>query len=270
MEKLMLGKAIRKEMSFGCSTKIGECFSFVRKGHEECGDSAFVYMDSKKAILGIFDGVSGEPGAASASSTAASTALELLKKHDRPNGKIMAKALAKASRKIRNGYTTATLCFIANDGSTILAGVGDSPVYGITKKGKIALELPLGRAVGDDNAVFKFFFFRNLVTSVLGPSGVDIHIHTREGKIGKGEMILIATDCLNDNLHIKVHNGYVKDSSGTKDLEKIIGKLKKPESIVKKIAREIKKRIAAGKKETKGHMLVPKEDDLALIAFRKL
>lgn len=270
MEKLMLGEAIRKEMSFGCKTKIGECFSFVRKGHDECGDSAFVYMDGKKAILGVFDGVSGEAGAASASSIAATTVLEFLKKHDKADGKIMAKALARASREIKRGYTTASVCFITKDGSTILAAVGDSPVYGITKNGKIALELPLGREVGDNNAIFKFFFFRNLVTSVLGPSGVDIHIHTREGKIRKGDMLIIASDCLNDNLYIKVHKGYVKDSSGTKDLKKIMGSLKKPESIVKKLAREIKKRIAGGKKEIKDYVLAPKEDDLALIAFRKL
>jgi len=270
MEKLMLGEAIKKEMSFGCRTKFGECFSFVRKGHEECGDSAFVYMDGKKAILGVFDGVSGEAGAASASSIAATAVLEFLKKHDKASGKIMAKALAKASREINQGYTTATVCFVEKDGTTILAGVGDSPVYGITKKGKIALELPLGRAVGDDNAIFKFFFFRNLVTSVLGPSGVDIHIHTREGKIRKGETLIIASDCLNDNLYIKVRKGYVRDSSGTEDLRKIIGRLKKPESIVKKIAKEIRKRIGKGKKEFEDYVLVPKEDDLALIAFRKL
>jgi serine/threonine protein phosphatase PrpC len=268
MEKLMLGEGIKTEASAGAKSKLGECFCYVSRGHEECGDSAFFYLDDRKAILGVFDGVSGESGAASASSIAASAVLESLRKKDRADERAIRKALSSASGAITKGYTTAVVAFIEKDGTALVAGVGDSPIYGVTKKGEVALELPLGRPVGDNDAVFKFFYFRNLVTSVLGPSGVDIHIHTRKGKLRKGEMLILASDCLNDNLFLKVKEGYIADSSGNEDLGKLIGKLRKPESTVKKIAKEIKRRVAAGKVEEEGRILVPKENDLAVIAFR--
>jgi serine/threonine protein phosphatase PrpC len=131
-----------------------------------------------------------------------------------------------------------------------------------------ALELPLGRAVGDGDSIFKFFYYRNMVTSVLGPSDADINIHTRSGKLMGGEMLLLATDCLIDNLAVKVDDGYVTDSSGSDDLTRLIGKPGDLEPLVRGLAKEIQNRLVKGKIEKKGLQLVPKEDDLALIAFR--
>ncbi|MBU0533056.1 SpoIIE family protein phosphatase [Candidatus Micrarchaeota archaeon] len=263
---LILGTKVKNTATFASNTKIGECFCLVQRGHEECGDSAFVYMDDKKAILGVFDGVSGEPGAASASSLAASTLLTYLKKYDKADEKLIQKAFSDVNKKIKHGYTTATICFISKDGSTIVAGVGDSPIYGINDN--VVLELPLGRIVEDQHSIFKYFYFRNIVTSVLGPLGSDIHIHTREGKLKKGDLLILATDCLNDNLYVKIREGYLTDCSGTEDLKNIIGKTKKPKLIVEKLVKEIKKRIKNGKVQLDDRMYVPKEDDLAIIAFR--
>jgi serine/threonine protein phosphatase PrpC len=268
MEKLMPGAGIKKQMTSNASSAMGEVSALVRKGHEECGDSAFIYLDDDKAILGVFDGVSGEPGAATASSLAATSVLEILRKAKKADEKIIRKAFFEANEAILHGFTTATIAFIQKDGTALVAGVGDSPVYGVTAKGVATLELPLGRAVGDGDSVLKFFYYRNLVTSVLGPSGVDIHIHTRKGKLMKGEMLLLASDCLTDNLKVKVKDGYVIDSSGSVDLTGLIGKPGKLESLVKKLAKELHERLIKGKVEKKNSYLVPKEDDLAVIAFR--
>jgi serine/threonine protein phosphatase PrpC len=240
----------------------------VKKGHEECGDSAFAYCDDKKAVLGIFDGVSGEPNAASASSAAASAALNHLKALDRCDEKQMKDALMEAQLAVTAGYTTAIMLFLEKGGPFLVAGVGDSPAYGISAKGEISLEIPLARMTKDGDSIFKFFHFRSIVTSVLGPSGQDVPIRMRTGKLKKGDAILLASDGLTDNLWVKVHDGYVKDSSGIDDLKELMGRAHEPEKIIKLLMNEASRRIKAGKKEKKGEMLVPKQDDVAIAALR--
>jgi len=269
MEKLIEGSNVKNSKSFSCKTKIGQCSSVVKKGHEECGDSAFIYMDDEKAIIAVLDGVSGEPGAASASSDAAAAMLKLLRKQKKADEKIMKKAFMAGSKAVSYGYTTASVCFVQKNGSAMVASTGDSPIYGIDKRGRISLELPLGRAVGDNDSIFKFFFFRNLVTSVIGPSGTPINMHTKTGKLKKGDILIIASDGLTDNLYMEVENGYVKDSSGCHDLKRLIGKSKNPKPIVTKLMKELKKRIEGEKKEVNNTVLVPKKDDIAIAVFKK-
>jgi serine/threonine protein phosphatase PrpC len=90
----------------------------------------------------------------------------------------------------------------------------------------------------------------------------------RSGKLKKGEAILLASDGLLDNLRVKVHDGYVTDSSGTEDLARLVGRERDPEKISRLLMKEIVTRIKAGKKEKAGLMLVPKEDDIAIAALR--
>lgn len=269
MERLIRGTGVSNSKEFGGKGRFCEFFVYVKKGHEECGDSAFVYCDSRKAIVGIFDGVSGEAGAASASSVAASAILEHLKKQDKAEEKTIKKAILHANQKIEHGLTTAVIAFMEKNGSVVVAGVGDSPVYGVSK-GKAGLELPIGRPVGDKDSIFKFLYFRNLVSSVLGPSGIDIHVNMRSGRLRKGEMLILATDGLSDNLYLKVHEGYVTDSSGAEDLSKLIARKKKPETIVKHLMKEVLRRISRGKKEGKGRLLAPKIDDIAIAVLQRL
>jgi serine/threonine protein phosphatase PrpC len=268
MEKLFAGTKITTSAT--CTAGTGFCdFSLtVKKGHDECGDSAFAYCDDGKVVIGIFDGVSGEPGAASASSAAAAAALAFLKKLARCDEKQMHAALMEAQLALTGGYTTATILFLQKDGSFLIAGVGDSPAYGISAKGAVSLEIPQARPTADDDSIFKFFYFRNLVTSVLGPHGKDVPIQMRKGKLKKGDMILLASDGLSDNLWVKVHDGYVKDGSGTDDLKSLVGRECEPEKMVSLLLKEVAKRIAVGRIEKKGLMLVPKEDDIAIAALR--
>ncbi len=269
MEKLLLGSGIETKAEYGGKTKLCEFHVLVKKGHEECGDSAFAYADDSQVIMAVLDGVSGEAGAASASSLAATAVLESLK-GERLTEKSIREAFISASERIMHGLTTISVVMIDKSGRFIMASVGDSPIYGITKGGDIGLEHPLGRPVADGDSLLKFLSFRNLVTSVLGPSRADIAIRMSKGTMKGGEMVIIASDGLSDNLFLMTKEGYVKDSSGVQDLKELIGGLKSPERIVKMLEKEIEDRISKGKVEKKGKVLVPKEDDIAIIALRWL
>ncbi len=269
MEKLICGGDVAG--SAHASGKIGFCeFALiVKKGHGECGDSAFVYCDKEILVAAVFDGVSGEPGASFASSDAAKAALSFLKTVKTPSEAAMKEALTKAHLAIRLGATTATILHLAKDGSFMLASIGDSPAYSINSRGALALEMPLARTVGDGDSILKFFYFRNLVTSVLGSLG-DLNVNIRSGKLKKGEILILASDGLSDNLYMEVRGGFVTDSSGKKDLSAIIGKLRSPSALVKKLLSVLEKRILDGRKEGAGRVLAPKEDDIAIAAIRRL
>ena len=267
MRKLLAGIKITDADECVGSNKFCEFFALVKKGHEECGDSIFVYYDETRLAVGLFDGVSGEEGAASASFEAASAALKYLAKAKKPDESTMKEAMAQANGAIRSGFTTAALALIIKDGSFMVAGVGDSPIYSISANG-VDVELPIGRPVGDTHSILKFLALRNLVTSVLGNSGGDINMHVRAGKMKKGETLLLASDGLSDNLYFKVNEGYVSDTAGSTDLAALIGKARNPEAMVKTLAKEVAARLAKGKVEEKTRWLVPKQDDLALAAIR--
>ncbi|MBN1170349.1 protein phosphatase 2C domain-containing protein [Candidatus Micrarchaeota archaeon] len=263
---MILGAEVKTKKEMRFASDFGEIYALVRKGHEECGDSALVYADSEKVILAVFDGVSGEKGAAKASSDAAKSILESLKSICNPGDKEIHDAVSRASMDIREGFTTIAMAFISHDGSMVLASVGDSAIYSKSGK-KVALELPLGRAVAKGDSVLKFFGFRNFVTSVIGPANHEIEIKIADGKIKKGNVLILASDGLVDNLYVETKDGYVTDASGSGDLGEII-KSDSPKTIVKDLDNAIRERIKKGKIEEKGRILDPKTDDLCLIALR--
>ena len=263
---MLFGNEIKTKKEAAVACGFAEIHAMVRKGHEECGDSAFAYADKNKAILAVFDGVSGEKGAANASSIAAKSMLGSLKKLDRADAKEIKAAISKASRDIDEGFTTVALAFLESNGSFIIASVGDSAIY--SKSGKeVSLELPLGRPVAKGDSVLKFFGFRNLVTSVVGPTNFEIEVHMADGMIGKGDILIIASDGLVDNLYVETKEGYVSDGTGCRDLGQLI-KSSSPKTIVKDLDRIIQKRIKKGKLEEENRILDPKTDDISIIAVR--
>lgn len=268
MQKIIRGTEVSGLVEAAVSNGFSESFCIVKKGHEECGDSAFVYADEDKAILAVFDGVSGEEGASAASSVAAESILSALVPQARISEGKMKEAVLKAHGEIKFGLTTAAILFLEKSGSFLLAGVGDSPVYGINRKGQVSLELPLARNVGDKDSILKFFYFRNLLTSALGGGTPEVSLNLRKGKLGKGEVLILASDGLADNLFVATDDGYVTESSGLADLSSLIGKRKEPEKIVRTLFAEISKRLSVGRVELRKSMLVPKEDDIAIIAVR--
>lgn len=269
MEKIIRGEDVRNPEHFTGKTAFCAYSMVIRKGHGECGDSAFVYADDGKVVAAVFDGVSGEPGAALASSDAACATLDYLKKLPQADEDAIKETFTKAHLAIRFGATTAALLFIKEDGSFTIASIGDSPIYSINGKGKLSLELPLARAVGDGDSILKFFYYRNLVTSVLGSPG-ELNLSIRQGKLKKGELFILASDGLSDNLFVKTKGGFVTDSSGEEDLKALVNRKKSPEAIVGRLLSELEKRISKGKVERKGAILVPKEDDIAIIVVKWL
>jgi serine/threonine protein phosphatase PrpC len=269
MEKLLLGSKIKDSAECGGANHFSDFFVVVKKGHDECGDSAFVYSDEEKTILGIFDGVSGEAGAAEASSAAAAVVLGFLRTESKLDEKRMEAAVKAAQGAIKSGLTTLAVAFVRKDGSFILAGVGDSPVYGVDKKGAVSLEIPLSRAVKDKDAILKYFFYRNLLSSALGPESSG-SLAIRSGKLERGEMLILASDGISDNLFVKTDDGFVTDSSGCDDLAGLVKGKKSAKAIAESVLCEVQKRISSGKIEWQGKMLVPKEDDLSITVIRKL
>ncbi len=268
MEKVIKGTEVPDTVTASGGNTFCECFCLVRKGHEECGDSAFVYADERKAIVAVFDGVSGEAGAAAASAVAAASILKDLSAGDRVSEKRMKDALSAAHGRISFGLTTAAVAFIERSGAFMVAAVGDSPIYSISSEGKTDLELPLARTVGDGASVLKFFYFRNLLTSAIGGGPQDFSVHIRKGKLKEGEVLILSSDGLSDNLYVEVSEGYVTDSSGRGDLASLVGGERSPEALVRGLAGEVSRRLAAGRVERPGSILVPKEDDLAIVAVR--
>ncbi len=269
VEKLIRGSELKGRMDAEGKSSFCEFYAAVKKGHPECGDSAFVYSGKDVFIAAVLDGVSGEPGASFASSDAAKAILEHLKGVKEPGESAIKEALTKAHLAIRIGSTTATIFHMSKDGRFVVASIGDSPAYGIDAGGEISLELVQSRAVKDNDSILKYFYYRNLVTSVLG-SQTELEVCMRAGTLKKGQAVILASDGISDNLFVHVKEGYVTDSSGTKDLADIIGKLRSPRAIVEKLLETVDKRITGGRLEEPGRMLVPKEDDIAVIAVRRI
>jgi len=289
-ELLIKGEDVSDEKSLSHKSAFCEISLLVRRGHGEgCEDSAFVYCDGEMAIMGIFDGVGGEPGGASASAQAASTILSFLKRNaakeamatdnkspakkipqSRNDEELVKAAFLEANLNVTTGYTTAVVLLVRKDGSFVMCGVGDSPVYGIDRKGAVTSLLPLARAVGAGDSVMRYFHYRNLVTSVLGRTGGETDLAVRCGRLNKGEILILASDGLSDNLFITVREGFVKDPSGVQDLEKLIESDRSASKITKKLSLTVKERVLGLRIEKSGRLLIPKEDDLSICAFKML
>lgn len=277
IERVLDGSKITDSESFSFKEAPFSVSVLVKRGHEECGDSAFSYCDKDKLIIGVFDGVSGEPGASIASSDAARSILASLKSKNKASENDMLEALSKADCEIKKGYTTALVLFIERtSGEFVIASIGDSVAYTRDKKGDVALELPISRVVRNGDSVMRFLTYRNLVTSVLGKGNANNEaqvpgissespdVSICSGKMGTGDFFILASDALPDNLFIKVDDGIVKDSSGNDDLESLIEGEADSKKIVMKLEATVKMRIDQGRFERKNEFLVPKEDDLTI------
>lgn len=276
MEKLILANDVTDLLSAEgkSASSTSPTFSLaaiVKKGHEQCGDSAFFYCDGEHAFGGVFDGVSGESNAQLASAKAAQSVLGLLKSVKTADEETLKKVLWNANSVIKRGFTTASIFFLQKNGNYSIASVGDSPIFTISN-GIAFLEVAADRPVGIGSPVFEFLQKRNVVTSVLGMK--EIQIQTKSGKLDKGDLILICSDGISDNLLFKVKNEFVIDDSGTSDLSEILKdelkNKKDPKKIVEKLAKDIVLRIDHPPMLKGDLVFEPKKDDLSLLACRFL
>jgi serine/threonine protein phosphatase PrpC len=263
----LLGSEIKKEKKGELSTSFGDVAYVVRRIHDVCGDSAFIAEDKNKLILAVLDGVSGEEGAEAASSVAAVAILNHLKDIKTPAKEDIQEALIEGHTNIVLGFTTALVVVIEKSGKFIIGSVGDTSVYSLDKSGKISLEIQPMRIVGEGEKLFRFFMLRNIVPSVLG-SPRDLDIYFRDGSLENEDSLILMSDGITDNLSVIVEEGKVTDVSGEDDLKKIIGAQKDTKTTVRKIYKEIIKRIEDKTEiKEKNLALMIKPDDLAIIGF---
>ena len=105
----MLGTEIGSETRGDVREAFAQVSWFIRRGHNVCGDSAFVHMDDSKVVAAVLDGVSGEPGADQASSVAAVALVNHLKNIASPDKNDIQNAFVKAHSNIVFGLTTVAL-----------------------------------------------------------------------------------------------------------------------------------------------------------------
>lgn len=264
----ILGTETGDEITGIIREQFAEIVYFVRKGHNVCGDSAFVHVDDSKIVAAVLDGVSGEPGADQASSVAAIAILNHLKGIPSPKKNDIQAAFVKAHSNIVFGFSTVALVIVMKNGSFICGSVGDSMAYSLDTKGTVRPELPGARIVGPGSPIQRFLMYRNVVPAALGMPN-DMEICFKQGELSQGDSILLMTDGVIDNMAIYMDNGTVKDCTGAKDLASVIGDAKDASSVMSRIKDETIRRMDAGFDiRDPDRVLVAKKDDMAVICIR--
>ncbi len=265
MEKIILASEVGDSLSADGKSAAFSLSAIVKKGHDHCGDSAFIYWDDERTFGGVFDGVSGDADADLASGKAAQSVLGLLKLIKKADEEELKKVLWNTNQVIKRGFTTASIFFIEKNGNYAIASVGDSPIFTIINS-KVLSESVSDRPVGIGSPVFEFFQSRNIVSSVLGMK--EIQIQTKSDKLEKGDLLLLCSDGISDNLLIKVKNNFIVDDSGTQDLSEILKKETDPKKIVKKLSADIIARMDHPPMLKTDFVFEPKQDDLSILACK--
>jgi len=244
---------------------IKKACAYVKKSRfHQCDDSALLIIKEKYVLLGVFDGVSGEANASTASETALKTIAEYIEKNFKTKKSedfegLLQNAVEDANLKINKGGTTATIVLILEDGSYFYANVGDSHVY-VFNNGNV---IRLTKDDRDSSSTAIYFAARMVITQSLGYLIKNIDVG--KGKLSKGNMIFTVTDGIIDNLFVKIEGGILIDTSGKEDLEEMLKECKSTEEFVKMLSEEVKKRMQLKEQiAIDGKAFVPKEDDAAI------
>ncbi len=272
MDLSILGSEIKDELlkSQGENSNIA---AYLRKGknHETCDDAALLLVNEKFTLIGVFDGVSGEPFAQSASETA----LRAVKFHltqnfgKIPNEKIVERAIEEANLAIEHGATTASIALVFSSGEYYFANIGDSHIYKLNEQGKIN-RITKDFKAANGSGVTEYLHNRYLVGNCLGGLLKEEEIEIGQGKLKKGEFLLALSDGITDNLFIEVEGGVISESSGKADLEILIDGIDMPLEIINAIAKAVKHRMTGSEISDNGRILVPKEDDISLVVVKML
>lgn len=273
-QRTILGAEVKDSIAFGAKNGLCETYSFVRNGHEECGDSSFVYMDDNKVLVGIFDGVSTENGV-QASARAALLTLDDLRKGE-PSEKRIVDALTEANNFMNDGMTTAVVACFDESGRYFLGSIGDSPIY-MRQHEQIQMMMTLDKVVKPGQDVPEFERMREYITGALGDPPLET-IHTQTGVASSGAVFLLCTDGLSDNLATPFYRDpdgvpRVQNTNDTSDLSKIIRHLQKPQSIVTRLIETVDERIGTEEEHLwldSTRLVIPSTDDVAAIALRWL
>ena len=261
MDISILAKTVKTE-ELRCNER--SC-AYVKKSSEHsCDDSALLIVKDDYALIGVFDGVSGEANASTASETALKTIANYVEKNfgHKNESELLENSISEANYAIKVGGTTASIALILKNGNYFYANIGDSHIYKISNN-------KINRLTKDDRNTSSFANYikhRMHVTQCIG--GLLSKIDAGKGKLESGEVLFAITDGIIDNLFVRVEGGIVTDTSGRQDLERLFYGKKDIKTIIEALTEEIKKRMQLKEELIDNGILVPKEDDASIVFFR--
>lgn len=266
MDYSLIGSAVSEEITKNANN-LG-CL-YLRKGrmHKSCDDAALLVKEERYVLIGVFDGVSGEAFGADASEAALRSVAAFVKNNfgKTANEQLLEHALEEANYSVRRGATTASVALVLVDGSYFFANIGDSHIYLRHADGTV-VRLTKDEKSGNGMSFTTYTATRHIVLQALG--GLISSIDKGKGRVKSGDALIAVSDGIVDNLFIKVDGGVVVDNSGCDDLAEILKGKKGAEEIVEHLAKEIKERMKGGESMKEGLVLVPKDDDVAIVALK--
>lgn len=272
MDLSILGSEVKDEMVKN-QDEHQHATSYLRKGknHKTCDDAALLLVNEKFMLIGVFDGVSGEPFAQFASETALRTSKFYITQNFgkmTPNI-LLESAMGAANFAIEKGATTASVALVLPAGEYFFENIGDSHIYKIDEHEKIS-RVTKDYKGANGSGVTEYLRNRYFVGNCLGGLVKEGEIEFGQGKLKKGEFLLAMTDGVIDNLFIEVEGGVILDGSGKNDLEILLDGLDMSSEVVESLSKTIKHRMVAGESSEDGRILIPKEDDACLVVVKML
>ncbi len=239
--------------------------AYVRKSRlHQCDDSALLIIKDEYALIGVFDGASGEVNASTASETALRAIANYVERYfeKKKPEELLENAIEEANYAVQAGGTTASVALALPDGSYFYVNVGDSHIYSVSK-GKV-MRLTIDDR--DSSSYTSYVKGRYYLSQCIG--GLIKNLDSGKGKLANGGFLLIVSDGVLDNLKLKVEGGVLTDTSGKDDLQKLIENKETAKSVVEELAEEIKKRMELKEELIAADgIIAPKEDDASIVVF---
>jgi len=265
----------------------------VRKGkkREHCQDAAISFSSRRATLVGVLDGF-GNQGTFLSEAVADGLIgdMSFQAKHDPlPSDArgLLVSAVFNAleyftpppGREGRGG-TTAALALVAPDGAFSAAGIGDSAIYVLRRRGverlfsSYRLDGYLHPVAGAP--LFQYFAERNVLSSAINADGINPKaVDISYGYISPGECLLIVTDGITKSLSViyDPRTACIRDNSGCRDLRSILRGERNPERVVEKLLKAMEGRIEGSPDDGcfrfvgRNDAMYPVDDDMALIAI---
>ncbi len=197
------------------------------------------------------------------------------------------------------GGTTALVTLLFPDNRFHSASIGDSPHY-LLQAEELSRQFTHNLVWSYEDGFCTSMQVQGMLLdqykklrSRLGPSITDEDVDPQNieefsGTLNRGDLLILGTDGFSKNLHLSIDvstspdlilQAKIKDVSGITDLKRIIGPMRNPEQVVSTVLRHIDKRkfldsnptlVHGVKVTTDGNILIPDNDDVTLLAVRRI
>lgn len=262
-----------------------------KRRRERCQDIALASTCRGHSLLGVFDGFMSE-GDFVPTMVADNIAKLWLKRMDsiRSPGD-MGNLLFDAAKKtlmdvndpFMSGGTTAIVAVATPERRVFIASAGDSAGYAIDAQGKVRnlfnndmIYIPPGYVARINDVALDpdvYVYARNILATSISKNFSWADIATGEDFLEPGSRLLLVSDGITKNLFVEMENGKIRDASGCKDLEIMVRGVQSAEQIGALIAEKARTRAKTNIRRTindqgqMGHMLLPADDDMAVVVF---